>query len=211
MHKDRIAEQLLALLTTRERAASTAGDLIEDARTRGDLWFWSSVLRTTGALLWRTFAVEPTNFLKLAVRGTMLAFGLCGLAQLPVIIAALVLIPPGDPVTWARISSNWGVLWTYNGLVFAAPVLCMFHVGRWVARRAPGRELTGGVVLIVMQLALTVLLSLTVNVLDARGVKPPSGNWYVPANLVPLAMAANLVGLAAILAGAIWVRRRLAS
>ncbi len=201
MHKDRIAEQLLALITTRERAASTAGDLIEDARTRGDLWFWTSVLRTTGALLWRTFALEPANFLKLAFRGSLVAFGLCGLVQFPVIIAALVLVPPGQPVDLARISANWGILWTYDVLVFAAPVLCMFHVGRWVARRAPGCELTGGVVFVVMQLAFSALF-LTAN---------PSGNWYVPANLVPLVMATSVLGLAASLAGAIWVRRRAAS
>ena len=206
MHKARIAEQLLALITTRERAASTAGDLIEDARTRGDLWFWSSVLRTTGALLWRTFALEPANFLKLAFRGSLAAFGLCGLAQLPVIIAALVLVPPGQPVDLARISAHWGILWTYDALVFAAPVLCMFHVGRWVARRAPGRELTGSIVLIVMQLAFW-LLGVTVNARESNLLR----DWYVPANLVSLVMATSVLGLAASLAGAIWVRRRPAS
>lgn len=48
--KDRIAEGLLALVTTPDRATSTVGDLMEHAGQRGGLWFWSSVLRTMGAL-----------------------------------------------------------------------------------------------------------------------------------------------------------------
>ncbi len=53
MHNINIAEWILALVTTRDRAASTVGDLAEGAATRGAVWFWSGVLRTAASLLWR--------------------------------------------------------------------------------------------------------------------------------------------------------------
>ena len=65
MHKDRIAEHLLGLVTDEYRAVSTVGDLMEHARDRGALWFWTNVLRTASALVWRTFMSEPGKFLKL--------------------------------------------------------------------------------------------------------------------------------------------------
>ena len=53
MHKDRIAEWLLESVTTSENAATTVGDLREIAGTRGEVWFWWSVLGTSTSLLWQ--------------------------------------------------------------------------------------------------------------------------------------------------------------
>jgi hypothetical protein len=76
MHRDRIAEWLLSQVTSRERAVSTVGDLMESAATRGAGWFWSSVVRTTGSLLWRGFADAPGPMLGLALRAWLLGLAL---------------------------------------------------------------------------------------------------------------------------------------
>ena len=41
MRNAHLAEWILSLFTTRERAAATVGDLTENASARGALWFWS--------------------------------------------------------------------------------------------------------------------------------------------------------------------------
>ncbi len=72
MPKAQIAELILSLFTTRERAASTVGDLIENAPGRGTRWFWSGVSRTALSLFWCSFAAEPAFIAGIAFRGLML-------------------------------------------------------------------------------------------------------------------------------------------
>jgi hypothetical protein len=50
MREARIAQLILSLATTPDRAASTVGDLLKEADARGSMWFWSSVFHTTGSL-----------------------------------------------------------------------------------------------------------------------------------------------------------------
>jgi hypothetical protein len=40
MRKDRLAETLLSLVGPTDRVASTVGDLMEEQRERGPVWFW---------------------------------------------------------------------------------------------------------------------------------------------------------------------------
>ena len=49
MPKYRIAEWLLVLVTSRERAVSIVGDMMESAATQGSVWFWSSLLPATAS------------------------------------------------------------------------------------------------------------------------------------------------------------------
>jgi hypothetical protein len=70
-----IAEWILALVTTRDRAASTVGDLTEGMATRGVIWFWSGVLRTAALLLWRHVAEDPVGVTGLALLGMALYIG----------------------------------------------------------------------------------------------------------------------------------------
>lgn len=76
MHSTNIAEWLLALVTTRDRAASTIGDLTEGLATRGAVWFWSAVLRTAASLLWRDIAERPARLTGLAFLGLALYIGI---------------------------------------------------------------------------------------------------------------------------------------
>jgi hypothetical protein len=59
MPKANIAERILALVTTGDRAASIVGDLTEGTAARGVFRFWPGVLRTAASLLWRNVAEEP--------------------------------------------------------------------------------------------------------------------------------------------------------
>ncbi len=69
MYNSHIAEWILALVTTRGRAASIIGDLTEGAATRGAIWFWSGVLRTAASLLCRDIAERPARLAGLAFAG----------------------------------------------------------------------------------------------------------------------------------------------
>ena len=46
--------------------------LMEEASTRGTLWFWSSVLETAGSHLWRDLSVSPLWTVELACWGFLL-------------------------------------------------------------------------------------------------------------------------------------------
>jgi hypothetical protein len=65
-----LAESLLAVLTSRDRAAAIYGDLTELAATRGRLWFWTAYSRTILSIGWRT---APAAFL-LGFAGMALIF-----------------------------------------------------------------------------------------------------------------------------------------
>lgn len=53
MRSASFAEWILARFTTRERAASMIGDLLEAVPQKGKLWFWLSVARVLISLTWR--------------------------------------------------------------------------------------------------------------------------------------------------------------
>ena len=114
------AERLLSLFTSPDRAAGIAGDLTEERRHRGSLWFWLHVVGTTLAL-WRSAVTDaPLIVLMLAMAG-------CALLTAPALggVAAVALFPQsiGSPVSWIALSFFWwgGALWTGASLVGIAP------------------------------------------------------------------------------------------
>lgn len=138
-----IAEWILALVTTRDRAASTVGDLTEQAATRDATWFWFSVLRTAASLLWRSLMEHPVRLTGLALLGIAVYVGIdllfAGLDGAVFFIAAYT---SGNHFQVASI--GWK-LW------FAAPVLISsLLVGRMLAGWAPGSELAAYVVYAVL-------------------------------------------------------------
>jgi hypothetical protein len=54
---------LLALFTTADKAAEIEGDLLEQAQSRGRLWFWLQVKLTCIALFFHQLRTEPANLL----------------------------------------------------------------------------------------------------------------------------------------------------
>ena len=58
---------LLTLFTSPEHGQAIEGDLLEEARSRGRIWFWSQLVRTTLALWWKGFSESPLALLGLTV------------------------------------------------------------------------------------------------------------------------------------------------
>ena len=142
MHSVHIAEWILALVTTRDRAASTVGDLTERAATRGVAWFWCGVLRTAASLLWRDVAEHPARVTGLAFLGLAVYIGIdllfAGLSGVAFFWAAM----PKHPL---HLDSIGWKLW------FTAPVLVSsLLIGRMLARWAPRRELAACVVYAIL-------------------------------------------------------------
>jgi hypothetical protein len=143
MHNIHIAEWILALVTSRDHAASIAGDLMEEAAARGVAWFWSSVLRTAAALLWRDVAENPARVTGLAFLGLavyigidLLHAGLSGAAFFGVAMAS------GPPL---HLNSIGWKIW------FAAPIpVSSLLIGWMLARWAPGRELAACVAFAIL-------------------------------------------------------------
>ncbi len=143
MHSINIAEWILALVTTHDRAASTVGDLTERAATRGVVWFWSGVLRTATALLWRDVAEHLARLTGLAFLGLAIYIGI------DLVFAAL----SGVAFFWTSMVSGHSLPLDSIGwkLWFAAPVLVSsLVIGRMLARWAPGLELAACVVYAIL-------------------------------------------------------------
>jgi hypothetical protein len=134
-----IAESILGVVTSRDRAASTVGDLIEGAATRGTVWFWSGVLRTAASLLWRDIVEQSARFTGLALIGLAVYIGIdlifAGLSGVAFFGTAMA---SGHPL---HLDSIGWKFW------FAAPaLLTSLLIGRILAHWAPGRELAACVV-----------------------------------------------------------------
>jgi hypothetical protein len=143
MHNIRIAEWILALVTSEDRAAAMAGDLMEQAGVRGVVWFWSSVLRILASLLWTGMAGNPARITGLAFLGLAVYIGIdllfAGLSGIAFFWGAMASGPPLhlDSIAWK--------IW------FAAPIpIGSISIGRMLARWAPGRELAACVVYAIL-------------------------------------------------------------
>ena len=185
MPKDRIAEWLLVLVTSRERAASIVGDIMESSPTRGRVWWWSAVLRAAASLLWGGFANSPLGMLGLAFRAWLmgLLLGMCSIIFASILGAALGI---------------YGI--AQQTLTVAVFILCQFFVGRWLAWQAPGRELSAWLALLIIgQFPYTLPFIVQL----ARG-HPFSQMWRA---WQPLDWTSGVMYLSC-LAGTIWVRER---
>jgi hypothetical protein len=127
-----IAECILGLFSTRQRAASMAGDLAES--NPRVFRFWCDVLRTAFGFLRRDMAFESGKIAGLAIRAWLLQmvfFVLCW----TVLGIVITLVIQGFGL---RTAPDSGYLSAIGLTVGGA---CDFLVGRWLARRAHGREI----------------------------------------------------------------------
>ena len=144
MLKAQLAEWILSLLTTREMAAATVGDWLEEVRARGSLWYWASVARTALAYVWRDMAAAPFRLLGLAICALFAGSALSsildacwGFATITVIRMDGVIRPPGILRPFPVHQWMSGVTGTTLMVVAV-----QFQFGRWISRHARGRELT---------------------------------------------------------------------
>ena len=113
------AQRLLGLFTSADCAEAIAGDLLEERRDRGGLWFWRHVLGAVLAVSRSALAAAPRRALSLVAAG-------CALFAIPAFagVAAVGLFPQliGTLVSWIVLSVFWwgGGLWSGASLVTVA-------------------------------------------------------------------------------------------
>jgi hypothetical protein len=216
MRKAQIAEWILKLFTTPERAASAIGDMVEEAH--GALRFWISVVRTVFSFIWRDISADPLYMAGLAIRAWLLSAALVVGFILALIIPAIpivgILVGAGilnekslDPPSIWITAVGWlvGVLF-----LFTIP----YRVGRWVARRAPGREIAACVALqIVPFILINILAAFVEHFLGAAltawtQTLPAQNTPEVPTGLSWI--VGQLPSFIAVMVAAIQVRRRAA-
>jgi hypothetical protein len=159
MRNARIAEWILALVTTEDRAAATVGDLME--LSRGAAWFWAAVLATALSIAWRDLQAHPRQTTWLAVRGTLYIFlwifgGLLAVFILVFVWGYFAGLSPGRIESF---SANWP--WKTIAYLFGY-VWIPFFLGRWIARKAPGREMPVCLAMMILQTVLGVCISVLV-------------------------------------------------
>jgi hypothetical protein len=59
MRDDRLAEWILGLVATPDRASAAIGDLMEELPRHGRAWFWRATLRTAAGCVWRDLTSVP--------------------------------------------------------------------------------------------------------------------------------------------------------
>ena len=185
MRNAQVAEWILSLVTTPERAASTVGDLMENAAIRGALWFWIAVLRTVFSIMWRDVAANPGRMARLAGGAILLGLALLFVSFLVIIPVTFLVYRAGfqDPAPY----ESW--MFTLSSIV-AGMILVPFQQGRWLARRSPGQELAPCLALAIVTAVLTVMTAGYFR----------TGAWE--------AVLSVTLGPIPIFAGAVWVRRK---
>ena len=142
MRRGDVAEAILSLAASRERAAAMAGDFVEDTTMSGGQ-FWWLVARTAMAQAWRQLAASPRAVAGVAIRGMLAELGIvlaACVAYALLLLVAISVLRVGftrDVPDWAV----WGLAWLVSHL--AVP----FQVGWWMARRWPGQEGAGSLAL----------------------------------------------------------------
>jgi hypothetical protein len=193
MHSSRFAESLLSLVTSQERSASMVGDFTESSR--GVLWFWSSVLRAGVSLLWKDVASSPGRMTTLAVSGA----GVYTVISFPFLVFLVAALVPAVIVfELLHIEISWLISPWFALIVLSGAVPSPFLTGRWLARRAPGRELAPCLALTL----LTAVLWSAAYLIWGQEVSLMNGLSGVMPTLLCLFIA-NI----SLYAGAVWVRR----
>jgi hypothetical protein len=144
MRKANIAEWILSLTTTAERAAATAGDLMQEASTRGTLWFWSSLFKTAASHIWRAWVDAPARTVGLAFAAFLFEIAFLAPAAIVIIAGTMALMDYNVDVQGTAVGLEISAM-SYTAapllLFLMALLVCEFLIGRWLARFAPGREL----------------------------------------------------------------------
>src|SRR5690348_277316 len=117
-----MAEWILGLVTTRDRAATTVGDLVEEGP--GSVFgFWAAVVRIGGAYLWRGLTEDPARMTRVAILGLAIDVGaslfLAGLSGVVFFVEAW----SGHPI---HVNSLW------RTIALDGPTLLL---AMWIGRR----------------------------------------------------------------------------
>jgi len=192
---------MLSLVTTPDRAASTVGDLIEDPATGGTIRFWSSIMFTVVALLWRDLAASPRRMTGLALYGLVLQFFFAFLFLLVMIGAGMVF--GRDSRTFAQFDPS--ALPGAIGITLFT-LTAQYQIGRALAKRAPGHELTPCVATTMLGYAIPIALV----IMAGNRLPLPTGQLLSELPRPTLLQIAfnEILPLLALFAGAVRLRRQ---
>jgi len=151
MRKAELAELILSLATSQDRAATIVGDLLEQ-----DDWFWISVLRTAVAQMWLQFRTAPLALAGIAIRGMFAEFGFLLLACLTLLLLLWIAVS----VLLVSFHSRLPAPVTPWLAYFLSNLVVPFQLGRWIARRYPGKEAAASVTLSTMHAVVNVCAGL---------------------------------------------------
>ncbi len=191
MHNARIAEWLLALVTTKDRAAATVGDLME--QNRGAVWFWASVLGTSLSIAWNEVKAHPGKMALIAVVGFLLQH-LSGDAVALASVRAMA--------AWTRWHHVGVPLW-FSCKGYIDTFAISFLAGWLAARCAPRRELPAGLAMIAFGLTFMAIMITTIAV-----VAQPQSLAALSVLASRSVLLGTLLTVLSTFAGAIWARRR---
>lgn len=187
MRSIHIAESILRLVTSRDRAASTVGDLVEGAATRGATWFWSGVLRTAASFLWCGVAENPVRVTGVALIGlavdVVASLLLAGFTGVVFFLAAW----HGRPVP---LNSVWWVI-----ALDVPELVVSVLIGRILARWAPGRELSACLAYGILGSLFAIIMMFV----SPWGLGPSALLWV---------FLSDVTKRVPVLAGAVWGRHR---
>ena len=133
MHNAELAERVLSLVTTRERASAIVGDLEESQS--GPLLF--SVAQTFVAMLYRDIARNLGALAGTAVLGLVATV----FAMFASVIALIMTIAAGVGFAWVAGFEVTPPGWVFPGSAFLIFLAVAYAIGRWMARECPGHEL----------------------------------------------------------------------
>jgi len=128
--RSRVAEFVLSCVLPAERAGAVMGDFLEEAGARGQVWFWSSVVRTVVSRVKSDFLEGPLTMIRVGGLG-FLRNALFPLLFFGLLLAAVKVLKAPD-MKLARLL-EWPVyiLWP----------IWIFLGGRWAGRKGEGREI----------------------------------------------------------------------
>ena len=202
MRNAHVAQWMLSLVTTPDRAASTVGDLLEDRATSGPIRFWASVVFTVVALLWRDLAGSPWRMARLAVYGLILQFLFMFVFMFVVFIGALAARGFGSRAFEAPFDPS-----AISGAIAITlfSMASQFQVGRVLAKRSPGSELAACVATTVLgyavPIAIVIALRELVNLPTAQSLTAGPGTFVEN-------VMYQILPILALLAGGARVRRQ---
>lgn len=159
MRKAYLAELVLSLVTSQERALSIVGDLLEENEGRGTWQFWLRVVQTGLSQVWQQMAATPFVMAGAAIRSMFVGLRFTLLATCGIVVVMILIVVPlvvlGFHLDPPDVVSTW-----LSGL--ACYILVPFQVGRWISGRYPGREaavsLTSATLQVVMSIGLDLIL-----------------------------------------------------
>jgi hypothetical protein len=199
MRNAQVAEWILSLVTTSERASATVGDLMENGAIGSAFRFWIGVLRTAFSLLWREFSGDSARMMGLAWRGTLLQVLIFLVLGIAFDFMGLLSGPSWRPTDSTWIANHSIVNVVGQALSVGLVLLVSFQVGCWMARRSPGRELAPVV-------AYTILSFILATVAGLIWDRQQSLSQFI-LGLAP-GLAWNVLIETPTFAGAVWVRRK---